>query len=232
MSDDFGEVKHISLDAWNTLLIPSKEYAQVRTKVLADIFDCSYEFAKATYSSVKKKFDNQAEERGAGFSTPYIYRELVRSFPSGCNVNADELRVLHLEQCFKESPPEILAETIAQISRLKKKGITFSIGSNTNFISGQILGPLIKTTVPDFDFMMFSDLTTDCGDTCYAKPNYCFFARVHSHVNVLHGEKVDIARILHIGDNRVCDFQGAASYGFSSQLIDNAYCLPDVLKEL
>lgn len=236
---EFAEIKHISLDAWNTVLIPNPEFAEIRTTTLANVFNCSRVMAKAIYASVKKEMDTRAEQSGEACNVEWLYQYLVDRFPRVNEIDAEYLRVNFIEHAFSkpEYRPTILQETRAQITRLHaERGITFSISSNTNFISGKILGPMIRSQINELSFMLFSD----CMRSEYfdgkliipAKPHRKFFERVHEYAKFLHGDSLKASEILHIGDSRICDFAGAVSAGLSAQLITDAYELPKALKEL
>ena len=230
-------IKHVSLDAWNTILIPNKEYARKRTNILANVFNCSNEFAKSVYTNVKRKFDEKAERDGEAFTVEYVYNELIAAFPN-CNsqIGPEELCRGYFEPTFIENPPTILKETINAINELKARGITVSITSNTNFISGRVLSRIIRKENTIFDFMLFSDLMplirNEFGYKMPAKPNPAIFEMVQKYANVLHPEGIEKTEIVHIGDSNVCDFQGAAKFGLQARLLKSVDELPALLMEI
>lgn len=230
-------IKHVSLDAWNTILIPNPEYAEYRTHILSRTFNCSFEFAKNVYTLVKRKFDTFAEKRGEAFNQSFIYDELINAFPKSFNpevVSADLLR-MELEQVFNTFPPTILEETIDTVNTLKEQGITFNVASNTNFISGSILANVINKARINFDFMVFSDLMHACQDTSYimpSKPNPNFFKKVEEYANILHPNGISREEIIHIGDSDICDFQGATKFGLQARLLKSVDELPALLMEI
>lgn len=228
-----SKIKHVSLDAWNTILIPNTQYAIRRSNILAEAFSCSPEFAAKAYTSVKRRLDKHAEETGEGYATEYVYNELLAAFPRHLNVDIEELRVLHIESEFLNSPPSILEETKKAIRSLKDRGITVSISSNTNFISGRILGRFIQEQVGNFDFMLFSDTmqlshSAKSGWFIPAKPSHAFFSQVVKYCSVLHPE-ISAENILHIGDNEICDYNGAKNFGFQAKLLPSVNDLPEML---
>lgn len=240
MKFDSENIKHISLDAWNTLLIPNEVYAKARAQMLARAFFCSEAMARDIYTSVKREADSRAEEQGDAYDTQWLYERLVSLFPPGHDITADALRVSYIEYLFNLYPPTILQTSIEEIRRLHDLGITFSISSNTNFISGKLLAPLIRKAIPEMSFMLFSDLMSMTsrpgmiGSSIKpAKPHPVFFDKVF-HFAKLATRNPELKRdqILHIGDNRVCDFIGATNSGFASRLIDGVHELPGALKEL
>lgn len=228
-----SKIKHVSLDAWNTILIPNTQYAIRRSNILAEAFSCSPEFAAKVYTSVKRRLDKHAEEAGEGYATEYVYNELLAAFPRHLNVDIEELRILHIENEFFNSPPSILEETKKAIRLLKDRGITVSISSNTNFISGRILGRFIQEQVGNFDFMLFSDTmqmshSAKNGWFIPAKPSHSFFSQVMKYCSVLRPE-IKAEEILHIGDNEICDYNGAKNFGFQAKLLPSVNDLPEML---
>ena len=230
-------IKHVSLDAWNTILIPSKVYARYRTNILANIFNCSEEFAKSVYSNVKRKFDEKAERDGEAFTIEYVYNELVAAFPNcDSQIDPNELCHSYFEPTFIDNPPAILNETVDAINTLKSRGITVSIASNTNFISGRVLAKIIRKSNTIFDFTLFSDLMpmvhNELGYKMPAKPNPAFFEIVQKYAAVLHPEGIEKTEIVHIGDSNICDFQGAAKFGLQARLLKSVDELPALLMEI
>lgn len=228
-----SKIKHVSLDAWNTILIPNTQYAIRRSNILAEAFSCSPEFAAKVYTSVKRRLDKHAEEAGEGYATEYVYNELLAAFPRHLNVDIEELRILHIENEFFNSPPSILEETKKAIRLLKDRGITVSISSNTNFISGRILGRFIQEQVGNFDFMLFSDTmqmshSAKNGWFIPAKPSHSFFSQVMKYCSALRPE-IKAEEILHIGDNEICDYNGAKNFGFQAKLLPSVNDLPEML---
>jgi putative hydrolase of the HAD superfamily len=226
-----SKIKHVSLDAWNTILIPNTQYARRRSYILAEAFSCSPEFAAKAYTAVKRRLDKHAEETGEGYATEYVYNELLAAFPR--HLNVEELRVLRIEDEFLNTPPSVLEETKKAIQSLKDRGITVSISSNTNFISGRILGRFLQEQVGNFDFMLFSDTmqmshSVKSGWFIPAKPSPAFFSAVAKYCSVLHPE-ISAENILHIGDNEICDYNGAKSYGFQAKLLPSVNDLPEML---
>ena len=228
-----SKIKHVSLDAWNTILIPNTQYAIRRSYILAEAFSCSPEFAAKAYTAVKRRLDKHAEEAGEGYTTEYVYNELLAAFPRHLNVDIEELRVLRIEDEFLNTPPSILEETKTAIQSLKNRGITVSISSNTNFISGRILGRFLQEQVGNFDFMLFSDTmqmshSAKSGWFIPAKPSPAFFSAVAKYCSVLHPE-ISAENILHIGDNEICDYNGAKNFGFQAKLLTSVNDLPEML---
>jgi len=193
---------HISLDIWNTLFIPNPEYAKWRTNFLAERLDIDSSRAKKIYTSVKTCVDNDAEEKGISYRTDEVYVMLVAEYSKQLHIPFPHVTYMltgmrpAFEQKFREMPPTVLADAIRVIKAAQAAGHTFSIASNTNFITGPILAKHLSSLGLDFLFYVFSDL-----HGC-AKPNPKFFQMVQ---NQYHTAVPRPDPITHIGDNPVCD---------------------------
>ena len=223
-------IKHISLDVWNTLLIPNVQFAVERTKFLAEYFDVSEEIAKIKFTKTKNILEEISKVRGICISQPAIFALLINQFNNE-NINADgnELRKMFIT-LFQKYPPILLNSTKYELERINKNtDITLGITSNTGFISGVFISHFINSQVDvDFKVNLFSDLVT------FAKPSMEIF-KMHfdalnnwTYVNDL--PKIEKSEIIHIGDNIDCDVIGAINFGFEHQWINDAAALPDILK--
>lgn len=109
------------------------------------------------------------------------------------------------------------------LSYLKEKSYTINLSSNTGFVEGDILRPVLEEMgiLKYFDFLVFSD------EINASKPSSHFFEVVHQQTSVAKNE------ILHIGDNPKADYMGAKSFGFDALLItDDNYTLDDIKRKL
>ena len=90
---------------------------------------------------------------------------------------------------------------------------TISILSNTAFIKGFTLRKLIEQYDLEnyFSFQIYSD------ETGFSKPNKEIFRLVYNEVNNF--KLIEKKEILHIGDNRIADYDGATNFGFDALLI-------------
>lgn len=238
-----AQIKHISLDAWNTVLAPNPDYARARAQHLSHVYLCSEQFAKHQYQEVKKFADKTAEIYGQAVFIENLINVLHEKFPNVGDRNQDLTRSA-FDVLFQQYPPSISFDARQEITRLSKLGYTFSITSNTNFISGSVLGPFLKKAIPELSFMLFSDLMPEVGvmrnmpNQCRhsikpAKPHHSMFAEVLRYANCARDENTDrleMQNVLHIGDSEVCDFKGALDAGMQARLISNADGLVDVLK--
>lgn len=231
-----SSVKHISLDFWNTLGTANPEYSEERRFILSDFtsmiretldsdgsFDGhSVRYCAQAYKEVKKMIDADVL-LGKRYSIDKCFDTLIDWL---------EVHPLHHEltklkadlwEAFYKHPPTILHETIEQLQRLKVKGYTLSIGSNTNFIPGKVIREAVLDRLDLFDFFIFSD------EIGVAKPNTEFFLRVNKatfKLRAIVGQSV-----LHIGDSKDFDYKPAKAFGLQAAHIDSPKDLPSILEK-
>lgn len=214
------KVKHISLDVWNTLIHANPEFAAARTRMLAKVFVESEDFVRYQYSICKGLADEIAIDLGLAHGTPAMIAMLVeRICKHGMNTLLLEqggyyraVITQELELLFKKHPPIVKFEAALALSTAHRYGITLSIGSNSNFISGRMMEPWLRKQfdVP-FEFAVFSD------QLGFAKPSYWFFQEIYDlarkNTRVKHpGE------IAHIGDDKDYD-GGGLKLGFTTFVV-------------
>ena len=216
-------IKHISFDAWNTLLIPNKKYAQLRAELLSDTFHVHVDRAKAVYTDTKHLLDHLAEAHGLGMNVHHAFNVLITKF------GAEDHKMVHslmdqVSQLFLAHPPTILEDSVKAIEEVKAQGVTIGITSNTNFICGYDLNEVFDNHFK-FEVGVFSDLVGS------SKPSKLIF---DIHLRELKKYYVDIDRseVLHIGDNHVCDFIGAKNFGFQAEFITNVDQVPQILRNI
>lgn len=224
-------MRHISFDFWNTVGKPNSVYAKERTKFLAEVFDTTPEIAKATYTRTKRFLDQSAEERGVDHGRRFNLLALCTNF-------YDTLRTRHalddglvpvlangFDDLFAQFPPSIDPLLVEQLHRAHAMEITLSIGSNTNFIVGRTILQHCFGGLP-FDFYVFSD-EIECS-----KPSPDFFTKVFDEAFVCNPTVETRYDITHIGDNKICDSEGARAAQMRFAHVDDADATAAVLKQL
>jgi len=119
-----------------------------------------------------------------------------------------------VDDLFLNNMPVLLWENIEEILiKIKEKNKTVSILSNTAFIHGDSLRKVLEHLglAQYFSFMIFSD------EVKASKPNLQVFDMVFKKINEF--RKLDKEQILHIGDNKIADYDGAKTFGFNSKLV-------------
>jgi FMN phosphatase YigB (HAD superfamily) len=214
---------HFTLDVWNTLFIPNPHYATARNQLLANKLGIPEKKAATIYSNTKMKVDGLASEYGMALSSDSVYFELTLECIRVLNANPRliEKALDGLEYEFKalflNHQPHIWPETISTIHQLQYNH-TFSIISNTNFMTGTMIKKVLNSKGLYFDSYMFSDIEG------IAKPNPHMFKKALWRLNKHEGTDV-----VHIGDDPTCDNPKGI---MKHVIIGHASELPNILKEL
>ncbi len=207
--------RHISLDFWNTLAEPNREFAQARNEYLAKLLDVTPEWVATEYQGVKRELDEEAATDGRSTPVGRCWWRLLERFNKS-TIYTFQI-VEQTERLFKFYPPRIPDLTRLHIDRLFDKGVTFSIGSNTNFIAGRNLWRLVQTHRLPIEFGVFSD-EMNCS-----KPHPNFFGEMK--------RRTEGRELLHIGDSYAHDITGSHLANIQGVLIKNALDLPRVLSQ-
>lgn len=210
-------IKHVSFDVWNTLISANPEFAKARTQLLADFTDVDFSLAKHEYTKLKQKADNLSERNGLALPTPTLVRILLGSLLPG-EPSQDLIRryIMSMNDLFIEHHPIMPQSVIDLIDELVSAGVTVSIGSNSNFISGKVMHPWINQAVGEkFSFGVYSDLVR------VGKPSAAFFGHIIDEVRARRIE-VRNTEILHVGDSDRCDRWGASEIGMNALLISDS----------
>lgn len=218
-------IKHISFDVWNTLIKPNPAFAAARTEYLANVADRDPDVVKATYTRIKKHVDDMAEKTGHAYTTAQVFDMLFAELELVSSEFMREAVRLDLGDRFICNPPQIPDSVKHLVSVLHRKGITLSIASNSNFISGRLMYPWLQQQFEGrFAFGVFSDLQG------VAKPSAAFFGFVIDHLRRLnHRVPIRVNEVLHVGDNAVCDAWGADEVGMHGLLVESPDQLYDVV---
>lgn len=217
-------IKHISFDAWNTVLIPNQTYAVKRSQLIADLYEVPLAEARRIYTETKRHFDNLAETSGAGFPVLHVCETLDSKLSRQVSSERVEVLRVKLEQLFSENPPLVLPELIIELRRLVETGRTVGILSNTNFIAGRVLREVIFERMDvHFTTSLFSD------EQGISKPHPEFFAKMVQEAGIGNGQVKSSANILHVGDMLSTD--GAAPAPMQNFIIKDPHDLVRMLKE-
>lgn len=213
--------KLISLDVWNTIISPNPAYAAARDDLFRTL-PVDFDVIKAVYRDHKDGADRAAEAHGEGLSSEATYQKFALALdPSGA-LDPSILRS-GLERAFIRNPPLIRDDVVEALEAVHAAGVLLSIGSNTNFIRGRILGAarLERICVP-WEFQVFSD------DHAVSKPHPEFWRLVKAKAAA---RGVAPADIVHVGDNKICD-GGCADHGIRFAYTPNPEGLAPLLKGL
>lgn len=217
--------KHISLDFWNTVGQPNKDYIHRRSEIIADFYNVSFAEAKRMYTLIKSSLDKGAEQTGTCHDYMENYWILSRAFVFDDEEvrNPAELAKL-LAEAFAENPPLVSDTMRESLFAAKRAGFTLSIGSNTNFITGREIVDHVLADMP-FDFLIFSD------EIMLSKPHQYFFQTIVDQAMQVNNNVHNASDVIHIGDHRVCDVEGAIRRGLRAEIC-RIETTPDVINQI
>lgn len=210
-------VSHVSFDVWNTLITANPQFAKSRNQFIARCVNEPVDVVKTAYTATKKFVDGIAETDGIGLSSPAVYDDLFKRLGVTVSPSIKEYIMRRVQYLFLAYPPSILNEVKEAICILDQAGISWSISSNSNFISGTTMFPFIQQELHSNALCgQFSDLMET------AKPNRDFFEQVYSAVKSHHGN-IEPENILHVGDNPICDGDGPKKLGMQYAIIEGPH---------
>ena len=219
MKIDLQDNKHVSFDLWLTLIKSDPEFKNKRNQLFKDFFEIPINIDEVAIAI--RHFDvfcNDTNQRtGLNFDTFEIYYLILDAL----KMDLDQISVQKLnnfytecETLFLEYKPILIYENIESVlKQLKNADLSLNILSNTAFIKGRTLRKIINLygLSSYFDFELYSD------ETGFSKPSSKMFDMVLIQANEI--KKIKKHEILHIGDNKIADFNGAINFGFNAQLI-------------
>jgi len=216
---DFRRAKHISFDVWLTLIKSNPVFKVKRNRLLAGLFEISSgpEQVNATIRKFDTLFNRMSEISGYHVKQSHMWMIILDNL--GCDVEnitgkqIEEFNTLTRKLFFEYSPVLIDEKSEKLFSRISEEGISISLLSNTGFIEGHIIRELFSSWGIEkyFAFQLYSD------ETGYAKPGLKAFESLYMNVQQI--KMAGKSDILHIGDNKKADVEGALRFGLSAALL-------------
>ena len=121
---------------------------------------------------------------------------------------------LEVDTLFLEYKPVLLNDNMKSVfETIVSKGKTLSLLSNTAFLEGNVLRQVLEYYELS-DFFCFQLYSDEIG---VSKPNNTAFDLVFQKIR--QQRRIEKKDIVHIGDNRKADYNGAINYGFNAILI-------------
>ena len=219
MKLEYSQYKHLSFDLWLTLIKSNPEFKNKRNLLFKDFFevDCSIEKVTEVVRYYDVLCNNINEKTGLNIDTFEIYYLILNAL----NVNINDIEIGKLSQFYKETellfmkfkPYLIYPKIQLLFKEIVEQEKTISVLSNTAFIKGVTLRKLISYYELEnfFSFQIYSD------ETGFSKPNKEIFQLVYNQIEIL--KSVEKKEVLHIGDNKIADYNGAIEFGFDALLI-------------
>lgn len=218
--------QHYSFDLWLTLIKSNPEFKIQRAHFFHQKFNNtgkSVDDIARVFRQVDLMCNAVNEKTGKNIDADEMYL-MVISLINGDSLNIDEIdyTALHLQMeglLFKYPPQMYSAVTTEVLEHLKQKsGATFSLLSNTGYITGKTLRKVLALYGLDnyFDFQLYSD------EAGMSKPNREFFKTMLNNIDICNsGKNIPLKSIIHVGDNPKNDQQAADAIGISSLLINS-----------
>ena len=223
MTIDTTPYRHFSFDLWLTLIRSNPQYKKKRDQLLQAYFSIDTDPGKV--SQVIRYYDllcnRLSEKLGIHITVQQIYYQILCRL--GVNIDAIDTQQLdnfyqETEQLFMQYKPLLIDPKISQLlHRIQSEGKTASILSNTAFIKGSTLRSLLEQYELGqyFSFQLYSD---ELGQ---AKPHPTAFQQVLIQAQAVHQPHISPDQIVHIGDNKTADYDGAISAGMHALLIQH-----------
>lgn len=204
---------------WLTLIRSNPEFKQKRNILFKDFFQIEKPIEEV--NAVIRKFDvltNYINERvGKNFDTLEIYFLIL----DGLSVDLEKIEIGQFntfydltEDLLMQYRPLLLDDKLPQmLESLYKEGKTMNILSNTAFIKGRTLKQILKYYDMErcFSFQIYSD------EAGVSKPNNLIYQLAYDEIVKINN--IPKKEIIHVGDNRNSDYNGAKKFGFDAHLI-------------
>jgi putative hydrolase of the HAD superfamily len=215
---EYSKYKHFSFDLWLTLIKSNPEFKKKRNLLFKDFFEVENSTEKVTEVVIYYDVlcNNINEKTGFNIDTFEIYYFILNAL----NVNINDVEIEKLSQFYKETEllfmrfkPDLIYPDIQFLFKeIVEEEKTISILSNTGFIKGATLRKLISYYDLEnyFLFQIYSD------ETGFSKPNKKMFQLVHNEIKKI--KSIDKKEVIHIGDNKIADYDGAIKFGFDALL--------------
>ena len=219
MKLEYSNYKHLSFDLWLTLIKSNPEFKKKRNLLFQDFFEVDCTIEKVT--EVVRYYDilcnNINEKTGLNIDTFEIYYLILNAL----NVKINDVEIEKLSGFYKETEslfmkfkPDLIYPKIQLLfQEIVEQEKTISILSNTAFIKGVTLRKLMSYYELEnyFSFQIYSD------ETGFSKPNKKIFQLVFNEIKSF--KSLEKKEVLHIGDNKIADYNGAIKFGFDALLV-------------
>ncbi|WP_027382271.1 HAD family hydrolase [Epilithonimonas caeni] len=219
MEIDIDSYEHFSFDLWMTIIRSNPQFKPKRTVLLKEYFDIDKNVEEI--NKVIRHYDNLfnviSEKTGNHIEREEVFFLILASLGKDIQgISVDDLRgfFIRSDKLFLENIPLIIWKDIDHLlKKIKEKEKTASILSNTAFIHGDSLRKVLRQLELEqyFSFMIFSD------EIGMSKPNIKIFEYLYKKTQEL--RPLHRSQIIHVGDSKIADQNGALSYGMNAKLV-------------
>ena len=209
------EIKAITLDLWQTLIIDDRELGRERTRfrlmgaieALGDVGESFTEDEVREAHRACYRACRAIREEGRDVS----FEEQVRIFVSKIDeslptrISEETFRRIHdrYADSFFDAPPRLADGVAEMLAALKNTGYRIGLISNT----GMTPGSLFRTYLEDLGLLGYFDHLAFSDEVLYAKPSPVIFR------HALDGLGCSIEEAVHVGDHLLNDIAGAQELG-------------------
>ncbi|WP_379965720.1 HAD family hydrolase [Epilithonimonas sp. UC225_85] len=219
MEIDIEPYRHFSFDLWLTIIKSNPDFKFKRDSLFRVFFsiDKDMDEVRKVIRHYDVLFNKISEKTGNHIEREEVFLLILDGLGKDIDsVDEEQLKEFfrQVDELFLQNMPVLLWENIEKLLiEIKNKNKTASILSNTAFIHGDSLRKVLENLglAQYFSFMIFSD------EVKASKPNLQVFDMMFNQVNDL--RKLDKEQILHIGDNKKADYDGAKTFGVNAQLV-------------
>jgi putative hydrolase of the HAD superfamily len=217
------ETKHISFDLWMTLIRSGQEFKKERAKLFCSFFNlpqAEVERAMKVFRETDLLVNRINETVGKNVDALEMY--MLNLDKLGVDMSGIRLNTLQefydlSEQLFFQFPAVLVNDEIIPIlNTLKDRGYTLNILSNTGYIKGKTLRRLMdfNGVAKYMDFQVYSD------EVACSKPSPIIFDQMYRQAQELYAGSLSKRQVVHIGDNKLTDVEGATGFGINAFLVD------------
>ncbi|MDT3403429.1 HAD family hydrolase [Mucilaginibacter terrae] len=217
------QYKHYSFDLWLTLIKSNPLFKKRRSQYFFENLNYqkkSLPEVEAVFRQVDVMCNTINERTGKNIDADEMYLMIISQVNDNLvnlhDIDVDDLYRKMEDLLFDHLPQLYCDNTAGVLSSLKELGATTNILSNTGFIKGSTLRQVLNSLgIGQYlDFQLYSD------ELGFSKPNPAFFQLMIDQAMVLN-PTIQLADIVHTGDNPVADIAGAEAMGLSAVLINS-----------
>jgi FMN phosphatase YigB (HAD superfamily) len=227
-------ILHYSFDFWNTIAISNSLFKQKRAEYIISLSnnDFTINQINLAFSKIGNEYNNEIENGLKSISLLELYKKVLVEL-NCTSITKIELLIKEVKKIFIKYPPIIDDNFLNYYESIKNNNITFSITSNTGFISADVIKDFLNLSGIDknFNFYLFSD------EFGFGKPNINIFNELVREVKKFH-PTISLNEIIHIGDNYITDYLGAINSGikayqinFSNSLLYPKYAVHSIINK-
>ena len=219
MEIDIDSYEHFSFDLWLTIIKSNPDFKAKRDTLFRDFFsiDKDIDEVRKVIRHYDVLFNRISEKTGNHIEREEVFLLMLNALGKDIEtVDDNQLKQFfqQVDELFLNNRPVLLWENIEELLiKIKEKNKTASILSNTAFIHGDSLRKVLEHLglADYFSFIIFSD------EVKASKQNLQVFEIMFAKVNDF--RTLEKKEILHIGDNKIADYEGAKTFGVNSKLV-------------